>query len=78
MSTTQEHPASGERSVRYGAAAAGPAGRAPPRRTTREIRSHCPDCGRELIRPVDFSAERLLYLHRKWVPACRDLTAAGS
>lgn len=32
----------------------------------REVTSTCPDCGRVLVRPADFSAERLFYLHRKW------------
>lgn len=31
-----------------------------------EISSVCPDCGQVLVRPADFSGERLLYLHRKW------------
>jgi len=66
VSTTQEQPASGGRSVRLEAAAARPAVRPVARRNRREIKSHCPDCGRELIRPPDFSLDRLLYLHRKW------------
>ncbi|HEV2370480.1 MAG TPA: hypothetical protein VGR90_11440 [Acidimicrobiales bacterium] len=32
----------------------------------REVQTPCPDCGQVLLRPADFSAERLLYLHRKW------------
>ncbi len=31
-----------------------------------EVSSICPDCGQVLVRPADFSAERLFYLHRKW------------
>jgi len=31
-----------------------------------EVSSICPDCGAVLVRPVEFSAERLLYLHQKW------------
>ena len=37
-----------------------------PERGTAEISSVCPDCGQVLVRPADFSVERLLYLHHKW------------
>ncbi|HZT65282.1 MAG TPA: hypothetical protein VFA11_05790 [Acidimicrobiales bacterium] len=33
---------------------------------TAEIVTACPDCGQILVRPEDFSGERMLYLHRKW------------
>ncbi|HZU71973.1 MAG TPA: hypothetical protein VE990_04310 [Acidimicrobiales bacterium] len=32
----------------------------------REIVNRCPDCGQLLVRPPEFSAARLVYLHRKW------------
>ena len=35
-------------------------------RRRRELTAACPDCGQVLVRPEDFSAERLLFLHRKW------------
>jgi hypothetical protein len=35
-------------------------------RRRRELSATCPDCGQVLVRPEDFSAERLLFLHRKW------------
>jgi hypothetical protein len=34
----------------------------------RELALTCPNCGQVLIRPADFSAERLMYLHQKWGP----------
>lgn len=33
-----------------------------------EVSTTCPHCGQVLVRPVDFSAERLMYLHQKWGP----------
>jgi len=45
-----------------------------------EVSSICPDCGQVLVRPADFSAERLFYLHRKWggcFPAGRPATPAA-
>jgi hypothetical protein len=33
-----------------------------------ELSTRCPHCGQVLVRPADFSAERLLYLHQKWGP----------
>lgn len=46
----------------------------PPRAA--EVTNVCPDCGQVLVRPADFSAARLLYLHRKW-GACFPLGQAG-
>lgn len=33
-----------------------------------EVSTTCPNCGQVLVRPADFSAERLMYLHQKWGP----------